>query len=264
MLSLGLTLFGILLAFVFYFRGKPRKQLCFQKFDYTIVDSDKSHLASGLKVLVNDVEAENVTASRVILWNEGNCTIDGANLQTKSPLRFEVKEGQILRVELEKVDRQANNVSIQADDKAAFVSFDYLDERDGFRVLILHSGKPDNVRLMGDIREIPSGPIEKRFAYVRGQRMFGFFVPLDENLLVKLFVFCISVYGSIFFAFRPELIVFFDSIGYPPAEEFKGDGTRTLFLSLVGAALAFLFWKDIQWRNVRKFRPELIEDMIKS
>lgn len=262
MFSNGLAVAGILIAFIFYFRSRQRKQICFQKFDYKIVDSEKTHLAAGLKVLVNDVEAQNVTASRVILWNEGNCTIDGGNLRTTSPLRFEVQEGQILRVELEKVDRAANNIAISADEKAAFVSFDYLDERDGFRVLVLHSGKPENVKLIGDVREMPDGPVEKRFAYTRGQRMFGFFVPLDENLLIKLLVLFASAYGSMYFLFRPEFIVFFDSIGYPPAEAYRGDGTRSLLLSAAGAGLAFLFWKDIQWRNLRKFRPELIEDMI--
>lgn len=262
MVSIVLGVVGILIAFVFYFRGRPRKQLCFQKFDYTIVDSNKSHLAAGLEILVNDIEAQNVTASRVILWNEGNCTIDGSNLLTRSPLRFEAQEGEILRVELEKVDRDVNNVSVRTIDKSAVISFDYLDERDGFQVLILHSGRPDNIKLTGDIREIPNGPTEKRFACVRGRRMFGFFLPLDDNLLIKLLVLTACLYGSIYFAFRPELISFFDSVGYPPSEPWRGDGTRSLLVSAVGAGLAFLFWKDIQWRNVRKFRAELIEDMI--
>jgi hypothetical protein len=101
----------------------------------------------------------NFTATKVVFWNSGKGTIDGAKIVRKDPLKIRVKDGyKILDSDVlhPKEDDNPNQFKrIPSEDGThVLIEFDYLEEGEGGVVQLLHTGKSsDDVEVCGRIKE---------------------------------------------------------------------------------------------------------------
>ena len=76
----------------------------------------------------------NLTASKILFWNDGRDTINAGDIASTVPLAILIRAGlKILDVEVLTRSRPANNFAVSkvGDGSRATIIFDYLDKGDG-------------------------------------------------------------------------------------------------------------------------------------
>lgn len=167
---------GLIAAYVFYRRSLVKQTLAFVAESIQITGRN-SNFPSELKIFYGDKEVENVTQSKIIIWNAGNSTIDGERIVNNDPLRLATSEGsEILAAEIIKTTREVNAFSIKSRDNHSnelILIFDFLDRNDGALINLTHTGKR-SVDVKGTIKGMPDGvtsfghipsPPDKRFVF---------------------------------------------------------------------------------------------------
>jgi len=100
-----------------------------------------------------------VCITRLAVWNHGRGSMSGTEISKSDPLRVELSEkAEILSASV--MDQTGGGVSpsllIDPSDKAKLLlSFDIMNEGDGFSVRVLHHGSTLSPALFGTIRDVP-------------------------------------------------------------------------------------------------------------
>ncbi len=152
-LGLILGVVGIILAVIFYYRSKARKELKFYTYGFNLVNESLSEVPN-LQVKFADKEIKNLTVTSLVIWNSGNMTIDKNDHVTLEPIRIVAEEEIVIySLELENCVEPSNNIQITEHDKSYHFTFDYLDKNQGCSIKIFHSGKnSDPILLIGKIK----------------------------------------------------------------------------------------------------------------
>lgn len=138
-----LGIISFVLSIIFYYKSKKQKKLSYAMSGFSLL-TGQAKKYEKLSFLYNDIPIKNLTAVKLVLWNSGNETIDKNDVVYKDPFIITAKEGEsIYDIEVITASNTSNNVSIEAIEtgKKYQINFDYLDERDGFLISILHSGR---------------------------------------------------------------------------------------------------------------------------
>ena len=145
---------GVLVSYIFY------KKACKEKKPVYTITSNKMIVNSvsefgSLKILYDNQEVPNVTATDVVFWNDGKETIQFDDIASADPIRIAVTEpNEILTARLLNLSSPANKFWIEQKNKtSAEVHFEYLDKGQGGFFQILHTGiRPDDLQLLGSIK----------------------------------------------------------------------------------------------------------------
>jgi len=150
---------GFLLALYSYFKEKvKRKSPCYRIKSSAQIDSRLS-INDKLKILYNDTQIENLTLSKIILWNSGGDTISSADVIREKPLRIEIDSNYtILECSVRDINNRGNGFQViySPDGKKVDIAFEFFDCMEGAIFTLLHTGASKNLKLSGSIRSVKS------------------------------------------------------------------------------------------------------------
>lgn len=110
----------------------------------------------ALDIRYANQKVENLTVSRVLVWNSGTETIDGRDVAEAHPLRVAgVGSARVLDVTLLKANSEPCQFGarLEPNDGAVYLHFDFLDRDQGAVIQITHTGTSSkDVLLLGTIK----------------------------------------------------------------------------------------------------------------
>ena len=127
-----------------------------------LLGSASDALPSEIDVQYRGVSIPRLTKSVLIIWNNGENTLSGADIVEKDPLRMVVgNDGAILSVSVLKTSRAVNDFQVftrpSFSSSEARISFDFLDANDGAVIEVLHTSANRKPSLQGTMRGLPQG-----------------------------------------------------------------------------------------------------------
>ena len=135
------AIIGIVISWIFYRLQKRRKELSWSIENINLIRGYSSLFDNKLEIRYAGNEIENLTISRITLWNSGNETIDKQDVAI--PLFMAPAEDlTVLDVEILKASTIGNRFEVKrlTGSDALVVSFDYVDPNQGAVIQIIHTG----------------------------------------------------------------------------------------------------------------------------
>lgn len=133
---------GFITSYIFYRIQKRRRELCWS-IDSTSLIKGYSSLFEKLDIQYDGQKIENLTVSKIVLWNNGNETIDGKDLAVP-PYIFPRDETntKVLDAKIIKTSTIGNGLEIhnKPDNPMLVLWFDYLDPQQGAVIQVIHTG----------------------------------------------------------------------------------------------------------------------------
>lgn len=154
-LGIGGILIGIITGYIFYRKSLRTKEPRWAIRSNNIVQGYSSRF-SNVTVLYKDEAVENLTISKVWIWNDGKETITAADTQTINPFRvIGVGNARILDAIKLKHNSDSSQIDVvfDKDQGIGYFKFDYLDHKMGGLFQIVHTGlSSKEIQVVGDIR----------------------------------------------------------------------------------------------------------------
>jgi len=153
------AIIGIVLSYILWLITKAKTRVYSRMGDSLLVDTEGRPAADKLQINFDGHAVPRVTSTSYGIWNGGNTTIDGKSISAVDPLRLVLEgEGEILQVTMEEQTRYGNDADIiLANPKYADLKFEYLEKGDGFRVNVIHTARPGELKQLGEIKGLPQG-----------------------------------------------------------------------------------------------------------
>lgn len=153
---------GIVFGVLTYLWTRKRTSLAYVHLGEHLLGSASDALPQQIVVQYNGISIPRLTKSIVILWNNGENTVNGEDIVAKDPLRFHVgDDGQILSILILKSSRAVNDFSFlstrSAEANEEVFTFNFLDANDGVVVEILHTSTDRKPRIKGTLKGLPQG-----------------------------------------------------------------------------------------------------------
>ncbi len=140
--SLGAA--GVILAVFFYLKSRTRRAIAWDSRSFTLLGYGVASLP-GFRASFRDRELTSLRATKVLVWNRGNVTVNSEDVASTDHLCIELAEGErILECSLLKSSSQTNQVRTETTEDAPHrvrISFDYLDNTQGFVLSLLHTAE---------------------------------------------------------------------------------------------------------------------------
>lgn len=214
-ISLTLTLIGILLSIVGVNGNKRKKDLIYIKKSEPIISSENFKNILGTE-LYNNRKIENLTATTIAIWNGGNETLNTEDQAPTDKIRVIVKNDKIIySSKLIYESYPTNNIKIK--DYMTFskynniinFNFDYLDKNQGAIIKIIHSSNDSkDIEVLGTIKGF--GKIKESYNIEFDYKTSG----LSNKRYMGIFFIIMGVYlyFSKLFIFSKTLVIFITSI----------------------------------------------------
>lgn len=152
---------GIAAAVITYLLTRQRTLLSYRVRGVRLLGHAEANLPPGVTVQYQGVEIPRLTRSVIVLWNDGERTIQGTDIVETDPLRVSIDDDcQVVACTLLKASRQAiqaNVALLEGIRPSIRLTFDFLDANDGLVVEVLHTGKIRYPTVVGTIRGLPNG-----------------------------------------------------------------------------------------------------------
>jgi len=172
-LFLLLAIFGIIMTLYTYLKSKKTSKPTFAKTDFKIITSNFSAI-ENLSVLYNNNPIEELSVSKIVIYNAGKKSIRKEDIAPKDKIRIDFLDGKILNSKIHYCTKEINNFSILKTEKSVLVDFDYLGYFDGAVIQIFHTAKnPESVKIEGTI--IDSGNFKdfmEQFVIFRPMKLY--------------------------------------------------------------------------------------------
>ena len=154
--SIIIALLGVTLTIIFFIKSKKIKLPYYAVRSVNLVRDMVSSIES-LEMLYSGEHIENLTATKIALWNAGHDTINSQDIASAAPLTVHIKGGKILDAKVDQTKNPANNFSVDiADDKSsATIQFDYIDKNEGVVIRLFHTGRSsEDIEIRGKIKGV--------------------------------------------------------------------------------------------------------------
>ena len=119
---------------------------------------DKINTINSLEVYYDKRKLSALTITKIALWNDGRETVSASDISPIDQLRIEAGSGnEILSCELLSQTKEANGFCyiVSEDKKSIYLSFDYLDYKEGAVLKIRHTGDSNSsLVLRGSIKAV--------------------------------------------------------------------------------------------------------------
>ena len=161
--SPSVGILGIALATVFFIlnrRARIGPRLIYYKDTVKLIGGDNPALPNDVEISFGGQRIPVLSRTRIVIWNSGTATIDGAHVVTADPLRLVLStDAQVLQASVIGVTRAVNAFRVDAvHPHVVNCAFDYLDAGDGAVIELLHTDREKYPKLEGSVRGIPKGP----------------------------------------------------------------------------------------------------------
>ena len=146
LIFLLLAVISIAISIILYLKNKRQKKPCYYFKQVDLIKNSLSEIR-GIEIKYNDNPIQNLTMTRLVLYNKGNDTINKDDVAPKDPLRIMVgDECKILSSEIVYSQKEANNFSLRfdADNNQVLIDFDYFHRNEGIIVQLYHTGSEIN------------------------------------------------------------------------------------------------------------------------
>ncbi len=157
--SFVVGILGFILAFVFYFRAKREKIPQYQIRTFRLIQDNVSKIPA-LKILYDNQPVENLTLTRISIWNRGVDPIEYSDFAPSDRLRIEVEKSfKLLGAELWFAGKPTNNFSLSnnLEKKTVDIQFEYFGRNEGLVVSVFHTGKKDSdLKILGTLKGVES------------------------------------------------------------------------------------------------------------
>lgn len=155
--SFFLTVMSIVLSFFFYFKSKKVKKPVYMLRTVNLVRENVRKI-NTVDILYGGEKVDNLSITKIALWNEGRETVKGSDVAENSPIRLGI-DGDCHFLDAEIIyQKKASNgfaVSISEDRKFVDIKFDYFDFEQGMVLQVLHTGnKSGDLTLFGEIMSV--------------------------------------------------------------------------------------------------------------
>jgi hypothetical protein len=164
-IGIGGIVIGGILSVYFYLKSLRDKKPCWGIRGNTLIE-DYSNLYEHLKISYNDQPVQNLTVSKVVFWNDGLQTINKQDLVTVNPLRISaLNDVRILDATILCANNSSSlfEVKVADDQKAALMTFDYLDKNQGAVIQVIHSGTSSlDLMIVGDVKGVRQFKLRRR------------------------------------------------------------------------------------------------------
>lgn len=257
---------GLGAAVFFYLRSRKVTNLTCQHDYVSLLSDGNAAFPKEIEIRFSGTPVNRVTAERIILWNGGNTTIEGQQVVASDPLRIQLSEGQILRVDMLKATREVNAFHLVPRKgclNIADVMFDYLDPGDGASFQVLHSGGQSDLGIRGTLRGIPSGITYFERAplfldHSGGQSAVPFW---SSRLMMLLVPFIVGLSTMAYGLLRPYLTSWFPSLAQQPKQV---DMSQPPWILVIGGALYMAMPIFFIWLRRRRYPSSLDTKEIKQ
>lgn len=137
---------GIVLAVVFYRKGKERKEFSYSLRSRTLIRKKKAKFEK-LSILYGEKKIDDLCVSNFTIWNSGNKPLNASDMVASKELTITaIEDSRILDVEVIARSEKTNNFSVShSDEHSAKILFDYVDAMEGVVVQIIHTGTNDSL-----------------------------------------------------------------------------------------------------------------------
>jgi hypothetical protein len=161
-IGIGGIIIGALLGVYFYRRSRQGAQIAYHYKTVRVLGAMGHTLPEAVKITFRNRQINNLCRTLILVWNNSDKTIYGANIVKEDPLRIRIGKGAlVLDARIVKVTREVNkweSLDIFSIDPAETnISFDYLDAGDGCVIETFHTESNDTPILLGSIHEMPKG-----------------------------------------------------------------------------------------------------------
>lgn len=150
------TIIGIPLSIYLYFKSKKEKSLIVEMKSNNIFKNFES-IIKNIKITCEDKNISTLTITRILIWCDGEKTIYDTDIATQMPLLIKSKgKNDILEAKIILSNNSANNVYLEKiEDNLYKINFEFLDNKDGFIIQIIHTGNnSDDILINGKIKGI--------------------------------------------------------------------------------------------------------------
>ena len=139
---------GIVLAVVFYLKGKEKKEFSYCLRSRTLIRKKKAKFEK-LSIDYGGKKIDDLCVSNLTIWNSGNKTLNASDMVASKELTITAMEdSKILDVEILKRSEETNKFSTQLlDEHAVKILFDYADKMEGVVIQIIHTGTNDSLKI---------------------------------------------------------------------------------------------------------------------
>jgi len=155
--TLVLAVFGIFFTVYFYFRSKKSRIPTYAVRTINLVSSNISKI-NILDILYSGEKINNLSISKVALWNDGKETINSTDIAPLKPIKIMINDKyDILDATILFQKNDGNNfiLNLATDKKSVDITFDYFDYKDGIVLQIFHTGNSNEyVRIEGGIKSV--------------------------------------------------------------------------------------------------------------
>jgi hypothetical protein len=153
------TLIGILgiligagVSYYFYRRGLRIKRLAYDIWSVTIISNRVASLPD-LDIQYQGLRVENLSVSRLALWNDGTTAILNSDIPRTDPLRVDITQGKIIRqASIITTTERARQIdcTVSSNGQHIYVTFPFLEKEQGVVIEIIHDGtRSDDLSLGG-------------------------------------------------------------------------------------------------------------------
>lgn len=152
-----LALLSILVSIALYIMSKKEKSPWYTIRTFQLVE-DKISKIEAIEIFYRSQKVDNLSLSKVALWNRGKGPINSEDVAPKDPIRIEIRpECKLLAAEILYKKKEANNFTITPDLQKGEVkiNFDYFHKNEGLVIQIYHTGKSNHdIVLRGTIKGV--------------------------------------------------------------------------------------------------------------
>lgn len=137
---IGIT--GVVLACIFYIKSIKKKSPCYQYRTNTIVGKKSGDVSKDIEIKFKGKVVESINRTVIAIWNDGNDYLDSKIILEDNPLKISFKDGEILSHQVKsKTSDALTAYTKQNKENEISVDFNYLDQKEGFCIEIMHTSE---------------------------------------------------------------------------------------------------------------------------
>ena len=163
-------LFGVLLTIYSIKKMRKVKQLSYQTKSFKLIDNDISSI-DGFEVSYNNGRINNLTVSKVYIWNSGNTIINQNDIASSNKLHIEYPENtSILNYKINAVSSETCQFKVTPPTihgSVLNIDFEYMERKQGVVINVLHTDNEDVKDNKGEDEEVDEDEEIKVFGTVK-------------------------------------------------------------------------------------------------
>lgn len=199
------TIFSLIWGIYSHVKSREKIELSYDTKSNVLIRNQKYRF-NNLSIKYNNKEIDDLCVSRFVIWNSGNRVINANDIVKTKEITLQIRDTEeILDANIIAVTEETNNFSLLTiDHKTIKVVFDYINQKDGVVIQIIHTGLSGDVTISCKIKggeqlkkygekteniiEIRNTPFSKKRSaidwIIRAILVIGAFIFIDIEVLI--------------------------------------------------------------------------------